>query len=89
MCRVAGDMAQEERHGGTLANRPVRRQTGGSHLSMTNLSNGLGRGIPQPCPEPDEQEPIGVAKPQPPRGRTAQQIDPMPQRQVFGLEPFT
>ncbi len=43
---------------------------------------------PQPI-EPGEREPIGVAKPQPPRGRTAQQIDPMPQRQVFGLEPFT
>jgi len=29
LCRVAGDMAQEERHGGTLANRAVCRQTGG------------------------------------------------------------
>ena len=29
LCRVAGDMAQEERHGGILANRAVCRQTGG------------------------------------------------------------
>lgn len=29
LCRVAGDMAQEERHGGTLANRAVCHQTGG------------------------------------------------------------
>jgi hypothetical protein len=27
--RVAGDMAQQESHGGRLANRAVRRQTGG------------------------------------------------------------
>ena len=33
MCRVAGDMAQEERHGGTLANRAVCRQPEtGEHL---------------------------------------------------------
>jgi len=29
LCRVAGDTAQKERHGGTLANRAVCRQTGG------------------------------------------------------------
>ncbi len=29
LCRVAGDMAQKERHGGTLANRAACRQTGG------------------------------------------------------------
>ncbi|OUR75398.1 hypothetical protein A9Q83_18435 [Alphaproteobacteria bacterium 46_93_T64] len=29
LCRVAGDMAQEERHGNTLANRLECRKTGG------------------------------------------------------------
>jgi hypothetical protein len=37
-------MAQEESHGDTLANRAACRQTGGSHLSIKNVSNGFGRG---------------------------------------------
>jgi hypothetical protein len=32
--RVAGDMAQEERHGGTLTNRAACRQPGGYQADL-------------------------------------------------------
>ncbi len=34
MCRVAGDMAEEGRHGSTLANWAVCRQTGGKRAGV-------------------------------------------------------
>ncbi len=44
LCRVADDMAQEERHSARLANRAVRRQTGGKIFERIGVRR-LGRTV--------------------------------------------
>ncbi len=72
----------------TVSKRPEAAPMPANHRLGLDNDDRIQDARPQPI-EPDEREPIGVAKPQPPQGRTAQQFDLVLQRQVFGLELFT